>query len=240
MLGQRADGAPAYHTGPVPEKRKTCMATLIYIADPMCSWCYGIAPELEALQEALPGLPVQVIAGGLRIGVDKPVDDAMRDALRKQWSEVAARAGLPFDESAMTAPNFNGNTEAACRALVAARLLAPRAALPVCHVILRAFHAEGKDVTDPAVLAALAVPVLKAAGVEIDEPGFVALHASEQAVRATLEDFMQTRHWGVDGFPALILERDGQLDLVSLGYQQMPQLVEKMLALVEAEPAPAE
>lgn len=217
------------------------MASLIYIADPMCAWCYGITPELEALKESLPGLPVHVIVGGLRIGEPPVVDDAFRDRLRNQWTQVAERAPLPFDDGALTATGFKGDTVAGCRAIVTARLLAPAAALPVCSAILRAFHAEGRDVTKPETLAAIAVPVLREAGVDIDEAGFLALYASDEAALATQEDFRQTRHWGVDGFPALILERDGQLDLISLGYQQLPQLVEKMLALVEAqaEPAPA-
>lgn len=214
------------------------MASLIYIADPMCAWCYGITPELEALQQALPGLPVHVVAGGLRVGA-KPVDEAFLDKLRQQWQEVAARASLPFDDSAMEAPAFNPDTEAACRAVVAARLLSAAAALPVCSAILRAFHAEGRDVGRPETLAAIAVPVLREAGVDIDEAGFLAHYTSDDIARATLEDFVQTRRWGVDGFPALVLERDGRLDLVSLGYQQLPELVEKMLVLVEAEAAPA-
>ncbi|GIZ50019.1 DsbA family protein [Noviherbaspirillum aridicola] len=215
------------------------MASLIYIADPMCAWCYGITPELEALREALPGLPVHVVAGGLRVGAAQ-VDEAYIDRLRGQWQEVAARAALPFDDRAVTTPGFNPDTEAACRAVVAARLLSPAAALPVCSAILRAFHAEGRDVTRPQTLAAIAVPVLRGLGVETDEAAFLERYASDETARATLEDFLQTRRWGVDGFPALVLERDGRLDLVSLGYRQLPQLVDTMLALVEAEAAPAE
>ena len=41
----------------------------LYIADPMCSWCYGFAPVIEALAARFAGrLPVRVMMGGLRAG----------------------------------------------------------------------------------------------------------------------------------------------------------------------------
>ena len=43
---------------------------LLYIADPMCSWCYGFAPVITEIAQRLAGLaPVRVVMGGLRPGV---------------------------------------------------------------------------------------------------------------------------------------------------------------------------
>ena len=39
---------------------------LIYIADPMCSWCYGFGPELSKLLARHPDATVDVVMGGLR------------------------------------------------------------------------------------------------------------------------------------------------------------------------------
>ncbi|MFQ5523922.1 MAG: DsbA family protein, partial [Acidimicrobiia bacterium] len=38
---------------------------LIYVGDPMCSWCWGFAPEIEDLADEY---PVEVVVGGLRPG----------------------------------------------------------------------------------------------------------------------------------------------------------------------------
>ena len=36
---------------------------LVYFADPMCSWCYGFGPELDALLIGRPGLRVDLVMG---------------------------------------------------------------------------------------------------------------------------------------------------------------------------------
>jgi putative protein-disulfide isomerase len=40
---------------------------LIFAGDPMCSWCYGFVPELKALAERHPGLPLTILVGGVRM-----------------------------------------------------------------------------------------------------------------------------------------------------------------------------
>ena len=41
---------------------------LLYVMDPMCSWCWGFAPVVQALAEqaAAAGVPLQLVVGGLR------------------------------------------------------------------------------------------------------------------------------------------------------------------------------
>ena len=42
---------------------------MIYVADPMCSWCYAFAPVIVALAERLEArLPLRLMLGGLRAG----------------------------------------------------------------------------------------------------------------------------------------------------------------------------
>ena len=49
---------------------------LLYVMDPMCSWCWGFAPVAEALAEqaAAAGVPLQLVVGDkLHIPHDPPV-----------------------------------------------------------------------------------------------------------------------------------------------------------------------
>ncbi len=39
---------------------------LIYVGDPMCSWCWGIAPQLDTLVRTHPDIPLRIVVGGLR------------------------------------------------------------------------------------------------------------------------------------------------------------------------------
>jgi putative protein-disulfide isomerase len=212
------------------------MTTLIYIADPMCSWCYGFGPELSALMQGLPELPVEVVVGGLRPYNTQPLDEELRTTLLSHWHKVAEKTGLPFKDDALTREGFIYNTEPACRAVVAARKLAPASALAVFQAIQRAFYAGGMDVTRADVLAEIGAATLTSLGVPTDGAAFEAVLTSEETILATHDDFALTQKWGVSGFPTLVLERDGKLDLVTSGYVEMPLLVEQMQAIIDKNP----
>lgn len=211
------------------------MPSLIYVADPMCSWCYGFGPELAALLEGLPGLPIEIVVGGLRPYNRQVMDEELKTTLLGHWKQVEERTGLPFFEEGLARENFIYNTEPACRAVVAARMLAPQACLFVFHEIQRAFYAEGKDVTQGKVLAEVVVAALTQSGVPTDATTFLQLWDSEVAIRATNEDFLLAQRWKITGFPTLLLERDGKLDLAAAGYVAMPRLIELLQELVDRD-----
>lgn len=216
------------------------MSRLIYIADPMCAWSYGFGPELAALLEGVPGLPVDVVVGGLLPYNTKAMDDKTRSELKAQWEQVAKETNLPFSYDILSKENFVFDTEPACRAVVAARKLAPTASLYVFHEIQRSFFSEGKDVTKGDVLASIACRALGEQGFPVDEATFLATWNSDVAVKATNDDFLATEKWELKGFPTLVLERGSELDLVTAGYVAMPRLIELLLALVDGkEPQPA-
>ncbi|MFT5532341.1 MAG: putative protein-disulfide isomerase [Burkholderiaceae bacterium] len=212
------------------------MPNLIYIADPMCSWCYGFGPELTSLLDGLPGLSIDIVLGGLRAYNSDRMDDSMKTELMTHWKKVHETSGLPFSDHAIEQPGFIYNTEPACRAVVAARTLAPHASLAVFNAIQQAFYVDGRDVTQGAVLADIASTTLTTAGIPTEAEAFETLWASEKIVLATHADFVQTKAWKINGFPMLVLERNGRLDLVTSGYLRMPALVEQLQTLVDNAP----
>lgn len=214
------------------------MPSLIYIADPMCSWCYAFGPELTSLANGLPGMPVNVVLGGLRAGNKKTMDDELRATLRQHWDKVAERTGLPVSHANLEHAGFVYDTEPACRAVVAVRELEPQASLTAFHAIQHAFYAEGKDVTQGNVLAEVVVAALSEGGVALDVPAFLAAWESDSVRTATQADFEQVKRWEVRGFPTLVLEREGSLDLVTSGYVPLPTLVETLETLVNGKESP--
>jgi putative protein-disulfide isomerase len=209
------------------------MPSLIYVADPMCSWCYGFAPELVTLLQGLPDMPVEIVVGGLRAYNKEPVDEQLRTSLLDHWKQVGEASGLPFAPNHLLEPGFVYDTEPACRAVVTARNLAPTAVLSVFHAIQHAFYAEGRDVTQADVLADVATHGLAEAGISMAPAAFREKWSSRDMVMETAEDFGRVRRWSISGFPTLVLERDGELDLVTSGYIKTEQLVERMQALVD-------
>jgi putative protein-disulfide isomerase len=211
------------------------MHRLIYVADPMCSWCYGFGPELSGMFDAMPGLGLEIVVGGLRAYNTQPMDDRLKATLRSHWQHVEEASGLAFSDAAITRAGFVYDTEPACRSVVTARLLAPdlppRAQLDVFHAIQRAFYAEGIDITHGSALADVTSAALTEQGVSIDAASFHAEWSDEAAIDATRNDFARTRRWGISGFPAVLLDSGNALSLVISGYAKTATLLERLRQL---------
>ncbi|MFP5511553.1 MAG: hypothetical protein ACLGJC_00485 [Alphaproteobacteria bacterium] len=95
---------------------------LIYIADPMCSWCWGFAPAIQAIRQRYAGtLPIRLMMGGLRPQTTKSMDEAAKQKTRSHWEHVQAASGQPFDFVFFEREDFVYDTDPAARALVVVR-----------------------------------------------------------------------------------------------------------------------
>jgi len=95
---------------------------LIYFADPMCSWCWGFAPVIEAIRQRFgDALPIRLMMGGLRPGTTKPLDEAGKRTIREHWEHVHEATGQPFDFRFFEREGFIYDTEPASRAVVVVR-----------------------------------------------------------------------------------------------------------------------
>lgn len=224
------------------------MTHLIYIADPMCSWCYGFGPQLDALLDALPDAQLDIVVGGLRAYHTEVMDEAQKATIMGHWKHVESASGLPFSASGMARPDFVYDTEPACRALVAARILGEdlpaRAMLDVFHAVQHAFYAQGRDVTKLQVLAEVGAAALMEARARsslaeqaiapLDSADFLDTLSAASTISETRQDFAQTQRWGIQGFPALVLEHDAKLHLICSGYTKTADLMERIAAITHA------
>lgn len=192
---------------------------LLYVMDPMCSWCWGFAPVVEALAEqaAAAGVPLQIVVGGLRRD-QVAIDAAARVRYLGYWQAVNASTGQLFDFDRGLPEGMVYDTEPACRALVTARNLDVPSARTLLKLVQRAFYAQGADVTQASVLVELA----ERAGIPRIE--FAEAFDSQAMHEATAADFSWVQDLGIAGFPTLLAERDGQLALLTNGYQPLEAL----------------
>ena len=197
---------------------------LIYVADPMCSWCYGFGKPLDELlndpQDSAP-LQLALVMGGLRPFTTEAITPERAAELAGHWHHVEQASGQPFASSPNTAierPGFVYDTEPASRATVTVRSHWPKLVWRYFKAIQHAFYAQALDITDPAVLAD------EAEKLGMPRAEFAQAFASQAMRDATLADFEQTQQWGIRGFPALIAEHGDHLHLVSNGYQPIKGL----------------
>jgi putative protein-disulfide isomerase len=208
----------------------------LYIADPMCSWCYGFSLELSKLLETLPDAEVDIVLGGLRAYNTEVMDDDTRQMILSHWQKVADVSCLPFDMTGMNKPGFIYNTEPACRAVVTAKLLAddgaPDDLLKVFRAIQHAFYAEAKDVTNEAVLAEVCVNALNQNGAgAYDVESYLETLQSPSTHDETRQHFEQIQRWGIRGFPVLCVVKDNGLHMIASGYTQLENLQQALAEL---------
>ena len=204
---------------------------LIYVGDAMCSWCYGFAKPLDELladpQDTAP-LQLALVMGGLRPFTTEPITRERADELAGHWHRVAQASGQPFvpaPATAMHADGFVYDTEPASRATVAVRSLWPQHVWRYFKTVQRAFYAEGRNVTQPDVLADVAEQV------GLPRAEFAGAFASQAMRDATLRDFQQSQAWGISGFPTLVAEHGDHLHLVGSGYMPIDALRERLAAV---------
>jgi putative protein-disulfide isomerase len=209
---------------------------LLYVADPMCSWCYGFAPVVEAIADHFgERLPIQLMMGGLRAGNTKPFTLEDKQTIGGHWRKVEGATGQKFDFAGMEArQGWVYDTEPACRAVVTMRLLNPGMALAYKARIQRAFYAEARDTAAEAVLADIA------AEAGVDREMFFAELVSQEARRETQRDFLAAQKAGIRGFPTLLAgDGEGRYIIVTNGYRPLdglPEALEKWLDAADQHP----
>ena len=189
-------------------------ATLHYIYDPLCGWCYGAEPLLHAAHSVL---PIQLHGGGMMTGANRQsVSPQLRDYVMPHDRRIAEYTGQPFGEA-----YFEGllrdhdavfDSAPPITAVLAAEKIAGRG-LELLARLQTAHYVEGRRIADRDVLRDLAESigldpqVFNAAFTEI-------LGADTQA------HIKNSRQWlakiGGQGFPTLALEQDEQLHLIDI------------------------
>jgi putative protein-disulfide isomerase len=199
---------------------------LIFVGDPMCSWCYGFGKEMTSLAESMPELEVQIVLGGIGAGSTQVLDDAGKQFRLTHWARVEQASGVEFNRDALLArKNFVYDTEPICRAVVTARMMERSVnLLSVFRAFQRAFYVDGLDTTDGNVLAEVGAAALRSAGFNTDAEAFFSRWSSDDVIEATRADFALTQNLGVTGFPTLFVEWDGKFGRIGSGFMPAAQI----------------
>ncbi|NBF01711.1 DsbA family protein [Pseudomonas sp. Fl5BN2] len=189
-------------------------ATLHYIYDPLCGWCYGAKPLVQAAQAVV---PVQAHAGGMMTGRNRQaVSSQLRDYVMPHDRRIAEYTGQPFGQA-----YFEGllrdhsavfDSAPPIAAVLAAEALGGRG-LELLGRLQTAHYLEGRRIADRDVLLELA-QALGFATVEF-EAAFdqVVGHELDEHIKASRALLAKV---GGQGFPTLALERDGRYQLLDI------------------------
>lgn len=192
----------------------------LYFTDPMCSWCYGIGPGIEALKaEYADRIPLRVVPGGLRPGETQPMPAKMAKEIAGHWEHVREASGKEFDFGFFEKyPGFVYDTKPGCKAVAVANEIDPEKALLLQHEIQERFYAKTEDPTTTETLAGAA------ASVGLDREEFTKRFEEPAAEQLVQESFLFARAFGVNSYPTLVMRVGEQFVLVTQGYRPLDQL----------------
>lgn len=195
---------------------------LAYVADPMCSWCYGFAPVVADVEESLAeDVAVELVLGGLAPDDDAPMPAATRAYVQEAWRAVAERTGAVFEHAFWERCEPRRSTWPACRAVLAAG----ERGREMFAAIQSAYYREARDPSDRGTLVEL--------GVELgfDAESFRAAIDGDATRGALAGHLERCARWGVRGFPSLVaIDGDGAR-LVSHGYEEAPSVLARLGSL---------
>jgi putative protein-disulfide isomerase len=200
------------------EREKTMKPKLHYLFDPLCGWCYAASPLLARLSERFGDRLELVFHPGLLFAQPHEIDRAYREHIIGADQRIAALTGVefgaPYIERVRTAPVLRYHSELPAAAVVAVMSLQPALGLPMLEAIQRSHYVHGADVGDAATLSALAQSLGLAP--QAFEP---ALERSRRSLLPGLAEAARrlSQAVGGNGFPTLVLERDGQYQKLDHG-----------------------
>ncbi len=195
--------------------------TLIYVGDPMCSWCYGFGNEIdEVIKELGDDVDLEVVMGGLRPYNTETMGD-LKEFLTDHWTDVNRASGQNFQYDILDT-DLKYDTEPACRAVMIARELQPASTMSFFHKVQTAFYAENKN---PHLTKTYA-DIAKNMG--IDRDVFIKKFESNEYKTLIKKDFERASQLGVRSFPTVLLIQGNKSTVVSTGYSKSAKVVKKI------------
>ncbi len=218
--------APPLETSRPAPARDSAGWDLVYIGDPMCSWCWGVEPVVRRLPEfcAERGAGFSIVAGGLAPGGGFTWDERFKTFLRNEWRHIQTATGQPFSVDLLERDHFHYDTEPPCRAVVLARSILAgrdendRLLAAFFAALQRRFYVDNQD---PATLEFYREP---AAQIGLDFEAFAARFDGDDARQAVRREFELNRSWWVRGFPSFALRRGDAVEILASGYVDLPKL----------------
>jgi putative protein-disulfide isomerase len=176
-------------------------ASLHYIYDPLCGWCYCAEP-LVNVATAVDGLKIELHGGGLWPEPTRLPQES-RAYIRQMDERAAAISGQPYGkaylEGLLPDPTMTLESRPTTAAVLAAEALAGEG-LAMLRAIQHAHYERGLKVVEAEVLGDLASEL------GLDRASFEAHRAEARVDEHIAESRRLMQQIGAGGFPAFVLQ----------------------------------
>lgn len=196
---------------------------LIFVSDPLCSWCYGMGRAVDEARARLAGqVACELRIGGINTEAVSALPARALDHFRPLWARVTEVTGAEFAMRLPADADFVYNSTAACASVVAARQASGEEPFDYLHALQRVFFIEGRNPNARRVQCDVAATVgvpLAAFERALDAPDTVARMRAEMTA---------ARGYGTNALPAVLIARAATPALLAGGYVDADTLVEQV------------
>lgn len=179
-------------------------ATLHYIYDPLCGWCYGAEP-LAWAAAGVSGLALSLHAGALWPEPTQ-LPEHMRRYIQQADQRIAQMSGQPFGapylSGSLLDPTLVLDSRPVIAAVLAAQSLDASKALPMLKGIQHAHYEQGRRVVEEGTLLDIAESI------GLDRAAFAAAERAVPVDRHIAESRELMNQLGAQGFPTFVLQID--------------------------------
>lgn len=206
-------------------------ARLYYAHDPMCSWCWGFAPVLRALEAGLPeGVMLQRLLGGLAADTDQVMAEDMQERIQSTWRRIETTIpGIKFNFDFWTHCVPRRSTWATCRAVIAARQQGAVYDRQMTTAVQRAYYMQARNPSDTPVLMELAQEL------GLDAVRFAADLESAETHAQLQAEMQQCEALRIYSFPALVLAAGEAQWHIPVDYRDSAPMLELVRDLLETD-----
>lgn len=194
--------------------------SILYVADPICAWCYGFAPVFSRIREKYSDrIDFSLVLGGLRSGAEvEPFTEEVSEKLKYHWKDVERTSGRIFRYEILKDKSILYDSEPGSRAVVTAQRIDPRVSFDYLDRLSEAFHAEGKDPNSLETYLGIAKEFA------LSENDFREIFDREETLLEARNDFNYGFILGVTGFPCLVFSDGIERGILTKGYSSFEEV----------------
>ena len=195
-------------------------ATLFYIYDPMCSWCWGFSHTWDKVKKSLPSsINIQYILGGLAPDSSEVMPNEMREYIQMNWHKIEQKIpGVSFNFTFWDSCTPRRSTYPACRAVIAVKNQNLALEQNIIQLIQQAYYLDAKNPSEDEVLISLAKTL------DLDIKQFTQDLNSESTQQLLSDDIALMQSMGVSSFPSLVLQTTNGIKSITIDYNN-PKLI---------------
>ncbi len=200
------------------------MATLYYIYDPMCSWCYAFDPILKQIESNLPvGIDLVKIVGGLAPDSSDPMQNSLAVMIQNNWKKIEQTVPhIQFNFDFWKKNQARRSTYPSCRAVLAAKKQSANYEDKMLNQIQWAYYKNAENPSLDKTLINCAIQI------GLDDHLFTLDYKSKFINDQLLQQISFSRSIGISSYPSLCLEKNNHYLALKINYNDANAIIKQI------------